>query len=143
MARARLDSVLLGPLGFGNVLLPPLLLLLLTVPGLDHLRQLPGEQGAGDEERREGEDDRGQEAVRVLGCPLHHVLGPSAEIDHRSTQDSTTGVLVAASLNGGVWHCWYCRNNTIMVGTVLPTGRLGNWLGLHQNAIYMVPVLSW
>lgn len=76
-------SVLLGPLGFGNVFLSPLLLLLLAVPGLDHLGELPRQQGAGYKEGCQAEDDRGEEAVRVFGSPLDHIFRPGSKINHR------------------------------------------------------------
>lgn len=74
--------VFLGPLGFGDVILTFLLFLLLPVTHLDHLGQFPGEQRAGDEERRESQDDGGEETVGVFGGPLHHVLGPRPDVDH-------------------------------------------------------------
>lgn len=54
----------------------------LTCKEIDHLGQFPGEQRAGDEERRESQDDGGEETVGVFGGPLHHVLGPRPDVDH-------------------------------------------------------------
>jgi len=75
-------SVFLGPLGLCDVFLTFLLFLLLLVSHFDHLGQFPRQQRAGDEERGKGEDDRGEEAVGVLGGPLHHVLRPGAHVNH-------------------------------------------------------------
>lgn len=76
------SSIFLGSLGFCNVLLSFLFLLLLTVLGLYHLGKFPGQQGTGDEQRGQCQDNRGEKAIWIFGCPLHHIFRPCFKINH-------------------------------------------------------------
>lgn len=75
-------SVFLGPLSLGYVFLTFLLFLLFPVTCLNHLGQFPGKQGTGNEKRREGQYDSGEETIGVFGSPLHHVLCPCPDVNH-------------------------------------------------------------
>lgn len=76
-------AVFLVPLHLGQVLLTPQPPLLLFVANLNHFSQFPRQQRTGDEERRERQQYAGQEAIGVLGGPLHNVLGPcSHHLNH-------------------------------------------------------------
>lgn len=79
---ALIGSVFLGPLSLYYVFLPLLFFLLLSVTCLNHLGQFPGQQRAGNEERRESQYDSGEETVWVFGSPLHHILCPCSYINH-------------------------------------------------------------
>lgn len=75
-------SIFLGSLGFCDVLLPFLFLLLLTVLGLYHLGEFPGQQGTGDEQRGQCQDNRGKKTIWIFGSPLHHIFCPCFDINH-------------------------------------------------------------